>query len=142
MKSLLTLLLLSPLAFAEDKIFLSCDCIQETHRYVSLPYYKGECKGENIKSISQIVDKKNKKMNGRFGAMEDYSETETTFKTVLLNSEEVADIPYGEFTASLNRVTLALQHFDNYDENHRGIISETSSRFHSYEYQCLLVDRL
>ena len=137
---LLALLLLSPLAFAEDKIFLSCDCIQETYRF-GAPYYKGECKGENTKSISQIVDKENKKMSGRFGAMEDYSETETTFKTVLLNSEEVTNY-YGEFTASLNRVTLALQHFDNYDENYRGVISETSSKFHSYEYQCLLVDRL
>ena len=136
---LLVAVLLSSGAFAEDKYFFRCECKEQIHNNLPpIGYYKGKCQDEDRKIISVIVDKKNKKMSGNAGRMQNYTETETEWKAVLLNHPSF----YGEFTSILNRITRKLTIFDNWDENYRGVISESSKMFGLYNYRCSLVDRL
>ena len=154
MKTLTTLLLtllLSGSLWADEsdiseKIYLSCSCEEKKTRDREY-FYFGECQTSDAKKISVILDKNNKYLSLPEDSLmpegliknKEYVESERFFTRRSFCNGEF----FCETYRTLNRVTLVMTDYTNWDENNKGSLNEIQSQiFYKKVYQCQVKERL
>jgi hypothetical protein len=145
------LILISALLFSFngwcDDTYLSCDCIVKTSRTENVnfnDFYSGDCQSLDEKKIAVILNKEKKYLSYPGDhifpiPIEKYVETDLFYTRKRSCSPSVQ---FCETWRLLNRVTLILEDFDNWDESTKGTINPRSKNFISKKYQCSIKDKL
>ena len=140
------LLLFSSNGWTEE-IYLSCDCIAKTSNVSGDgldEYYSGECQSVDTKKIAVVLDKSKKYLSLPIDSInpnppEKYIENDIFYTRL----QRCTGGSFCETWRVLNRVTLVLEDFNNWDENTKGSINPTrSNHFIKKKYQCSISDRL
>ena len=144
---ILSLLLFSFNSWSDD-IYLSCDCIAKKVR-VQMgnvnEFYSGDCQSEDQKKIAVTLNKEKRYLsyfldNINPNPFEKYYETDLSYIRKMSCSPTVQ---FCEIWRVLNRVTLVLDDFSNWDEDTKGEINPTRSKhFISMKYQCSIKEKL
>jgi len=141
-----SLLILSFNSWAEE-IYLSCDCIAKTSNVSGDgldEYYSGECQSVDTKKIAVVLDKSKKYLSLPIDSInpnppEKYIENDIFYTRL----QRCAGSYFCEIWRVLNRITLVLEDFSNWDENSKGIKNRVgNNNFISMKYQCSISDRL
>lgn len=133
-----------------EEIYLSCTCFDKKAQVDSV-YYSGDCQSEDPQKMSVTLDKEKKYLSMPLDYLrpawdlerEKYEETKNFYTRRSYCSDEVDGISFCEITRYLDRVSLVLTDFSNWDEKYKGSLSEVGNkRFIKYQYQCSIVEKL